>query len=86
MKSKYIIGEIVTNPSGLEVMVAVIFPESIPHVDIAKLFVPETIISAGFVGFNADGRPFSYDKSIGLGIESRGMKDTGFLEIALGMR
>lgn len=86
MKSKYIIGEIVTSSSGLEIMVAIIFPESIPHVDMAKVFLPESIISAGFVGFNADGRPFSYDKSIGLGVESRGMKDTGFLEIALGMR
>jgi hypothetical protein len=86
MKSKYIIGEIVTSPAGLEVMAAVIFPESIPHVDMAKMFVPETIISAGFVAFNAEGKPFSYDKSIGLGVESRGMKDTGFLEIALGMR
>mgnify|MGYP007069468650 CR=1 FL=1 len=86
MKSKYIIGEIATSPSGLEIMAAVIFPESIPHADMAKMFLKDSIISAGFVGFNTDGRPFSYDKSIGLGIESRGMKDTGFLEIALGMR
>ena len=41
MKSKYIIGEIVTSSSGLEIMVAIIFPEIIPHVDMAKVFLPE---------------------------------------------
>lgn len=86
MKSKFIIGEIVTEPTGLKVMVAVIFPECIPHTDMSKVFVPDSIISAGFVAFNAEGKPFSYGESVGIGIVARGMKDQGLLEIALGMR
>lgn len=86
MKSKFIIGEIVTEPTGLEIMAAVIFPECIPHSDMTKVFVPDSIISAGFVAFNADGKPFSYGESVSIGIVARGMKDNGLLEIALGMR
>lgn len=87
MKSKFIIGEImISNPMGLKITAAVIFPECIPHTDMAKIFVKDSIISAGFVAFNTDGKPFSYGESVGIGIVARGMKDNGLLEIALGMR
>jgi len=86
MKSKFIIGEIMTQPMGLEITAAVIFPECIPHADMAKIFVKDSIISAGFVGFNVNNRPFSYGESTDIGITARGMKDNGLLEIAWGMR
>jgi len=86
MKSKFIIGEIMTQPMGLKIIAAVIFPECILHTDMSKVFVPDSIISAGFVAFNAEGKPFSYGESVSIGIVARGMKDQGLLEIALGMR
>lgn len=87
MRSKYIIGEVETDSICMELMVAVIFPESLPHVDVArKLFVEGSIISAGFVGFDQDGKPFSYGDSVSLRVESRGTKDQRLLEVALGMR
>lgn len=87
MRSKFIIGEISSQDLAMDLMAAVIFPESITHADIArKLFVEGSIVSAGFVCFDKEGKPFSYGDSVGLKIKSRGEKDQRLLETALGMR
>lgn len=64
-KSKYIVGEL---GSGiLPIMVAVVFPESINHTDVAPIF--SEIMSAGFCQYGTD-QVSVFGESIGLHIKS----------------
>lgn len=63
-KSKYIVGNI----DGMTC--AVVFPETIPHVAVARVFDKGTILGAGFCHYGEDGAS-AYGESIGLNVASR---------------
>jgi hypothetical protein len=66
-KSKYIVGEIQDDMGS--VITAIVFSDVISHIFVSKLFVPGTIIGAGFCYYDIEGVTV-YGESFGLNIES----------------
>jgi hypothetical protein len=62
-KSKYIVGEILEG--SLEIMAAIVFPETVSHLAVSKAFIPGTIRSAGFCHAEEEDVKV-YGKSVGL--------------------
>ena len=83
---KYIVGEI-SSEYGLDTLTAICFNEVVGHKEVAPIF--KEIYGAGFfvVEAHEDGelRSRVYGKSIGLGVESRGEKDSKQVDRALGL-
>ena len=81
-QGKYVTGEI-RQPSGLDVLGAVIVPESVDHETLLHLFT-EVILGAGFFHINDKGRVEAYGESLGLGIRMCS-KDARLIEKSLGI-
>jgi len=54
---------------------AVIFPDSFYHDEIARSFDGHEVISAGFTGFDGDGKLVCFGESESLEIKTRGADD-----------
>ena len=89
-KGKFVVGEVMNTVSGQALLCAVVIPEHIAHKDIERLFVKDSIESAGF--FHLTTTPTGgvdirvHGDSVGLNIKSRPFEDLYFLTQALGLR
>lgn len=72
-KSKYIVGQI-SDGMGSQTA-AVVFPETIPHVSMSRVFVQGSIRSAGFCHFSEEDVKV-YGDSVGLKVKSNPEQDT----------
>ena len=68
-KGKYVVGEVIGR--YIPVMAAVCVNESITHSDLAPIFVPGSIRSAGFFHINEDLTVSVYGDSISLRVKSQ---------------
>jgi hypothetical protein len=80
-KSKYVVGN-VSSLTG-SITVAIVFPEIIGHDDVARLFIPNTIVGAGFCHVQDD-TVSVYGSSAKLQIDSRSA-DLMYVEQALSL-
>ena len=77
-KSKYII---VDNTDGI---IPVVFTEIATHKDVARGFMPGTILGAGFCYISHLGQYVCYGESVSLNIKSRDEEDSKILNKFLG--
>jgi hypothetical protein len=71
-KAKYIVGDI--NGTYMSHTCAVVFSEAIGHDEVAKVFIPGTIVSAGFCHATEE-KVWVYGESISLHIKSNPERD-----------
>ncbi len=69
-KAKYVVGEILTYDIIGSTFGALIASEVVPHAALSRLFVPNSIVGAGFFHVDSDGVKV-YGESTGLKIKSR---------------
>ena len=69
-KGKYVVGEIGLG-NGSSNLGAIVISEAFAHGDLRKMFIPGSIVGAGFFDIDHEGRVRVYDRSAGLGVGSR---------------
>jgi hypothetical protein len=84
-ESKYIVGEIISRGDGMDQIVAVVFPQTVAHSDVAHVFKEDSILSAGFCAVNTDCEVTVYGKSISLKKECNPELDKKLVSRALGL-
>jgi hypothetical protein len=72
-KSKYVVGEI-QDSNGFMLLGAVVFSELLSHSDVARVFVPDTVRSAGFCHYEEHGVQV-YGESVSLNVKSNPTTD-----------
>ena len=85
-EAKYIVGTILDDDTGLDQVVAVVFPETIKHTSMKGVFVENSIRSAGFCYVNTDCEATVYGKSISLGVECNPVLDKKLVSRAMGLK
>lgn len=82
-KGKYLIGDV---KNGMcDITIAVCFPQSVSHYEIAAVFNPNTIVAGGFFWVTHDGKVEVGGKSVGCNVESRPDIDERLISRALGL-
>lgn len=80
-RGKYVTGEF--SVKGFAVLVAIVFPEAVPHADVSRRLFPDGAVSAGFFTVKNDGVD-AFGESIGLGLRAQ-MNDYKLISRALGL-